>query len=732
MLRPQRLTGKLPAPTRTGWQRFVPSKRRVRVFLATTIAIWMLGSGAAMAVDANAAAATSDVRVSADAACLKDSSCKPTKTVQPGELIPIRDMSKGGNKTLFESYNLTHWTIAYDQENAVRDAGNRLMLDVVNLLMFVLVLVVYMTIGLSWWLFGATSVPGLSDASADLIGGASGAMLTWVFPTAVAVGAIIAYIQGRQAKGSWFGQIAWMVFAGVVAVGLTTSPAIFTNGVEQVRETGSNVVLDMSNQALDGDAQYPLSWNKVDYSVNTSKDAMLRKTGDAIWRDFVATPWCLAQFGSIDACQKYGPTMLKADPTNDARSDVIKHTVYKTEGNGSESQGKDTETGQWTKGSTWWLQLVIVLIALVAAIVFCALMLVLGFSALSAVIMTTLLLIAGVFFAALWIIPGPTRQWGVAWGEALVGSIMVTFLALVTFSVVIVATAAIFIASASAGWFVSLGTIIVMLLTAFAFRSRLLQIVGTQGSGIGRTFLAGAALTGMATRALGRFRGAGAAGSAGKSAARGGQQQGNALQRGLGRARTTANRANQAMQKGSAWRMRGLQQRGATAIAGATASDAAGGEGAGIVPNVGSSRRPVRFEASNDGSSVKRRTRQAGPTYSPADRGTDRRVLSSRAYTSRTGKQPYAATRAPRTPGVRTASSTQRQQETFQFRTPNRPQTQAPAAPRGGASRAVAQPTPRPQRATVAAGTTSTRRTPAPVNRAPIAGRPRRNDDGKR
>ncbi|MBF4629578.1 hypothetical protein [Curtobacterium flaccumfaciens] len=726
MRRPQRLTGTLPAPTRTGWKRYVPSKRRVKVFLATTIAIWMLGSGAAMAVDMHAASAASD--------CLDNHSCKPTKTVQPGELIPIRDMSKGGNKTLFESYNLTHWTLAYDQEHAVLDLPNRMMLDVVNALMFVLVLVVYMTIGLAWWLFGATSVPGLSDASADLIGGASGAMLTWVFPTAVAVGAIIAYIQGKQAKGSWFGQLAWMVFAGVFAVGLTTSPGVFTNGVEQVRETGSNVVLDMSNQALDGDAQYPLAWNKVDYSVNTSKDAMLRKTGDAIWRDFVATPWCLAQFGSIDACQKYGKAMLKADPTADARSDVIKNDVYKTEGNGNNEDGKNSETGQWTKGSTWWLQLVIVLIALVAAIVFCALMLVLGFSALSAVIMTTLLLIAGVFFAALWIIPGPTRQWGVAWGEALVGSIMVTFLALVTFSVVIVATAAIFIASASAGWFVSLGTIIVMLLTAFAFRSRLLQIVGTQGSGIGRTFLAGAALTGMATRALGRFRGAGAAGAAGKSAARGGQQ-GNALQRGLGRARTTASRANQAMQKGAAWRMRGLQQRGATAAAGAPTGAAAGNEGAGVVPSVGPSRRPVRFEASNDGSSVTRRTRQAGPTYTPADRGTARRVLSSRSYTSRTGKQPYAATRAPRTPGVRTASSTQRQQEAFQFRTPSRPQpAQAQPAPRPGASRPgpQQQPAPRPQRATASVGSTSARRTPAPVSRAPIAGRPGRSDDGKR
>ncbi len=261
-------------------RRFLPSRRRVKLFLRTTLVLWALGSGGVLAANMAGAA---QMHPTEDAACLQDRSCQPTKTMQPGELIPIRDMSAGGNKTLFESYDLLHWRIADDQEQAIVDGLNQAMNGVINALMFILVLVVYMSIGLAWWLFGATSVPGLSDAAADLISGASGGLLAWVFPTAVAVGAIVAYAQGRQAKGSWFGQIAWMVAAGALAFGLTTTPAIFTNGITHIRETGSDMVLNLSNQALTGDAQFPLPWNTVDYSVNTSKDAMLRKSGDAIW-----------------------------------------------------------------------------------------------------------------------------------------------------------------------------------------------------------------------------------------------------------------------------------------------------------------------------------------------------------------------------------------------------------------------------------------------------------------
>ena len=62
--------------------------------------------------------------------------------------------------------------------------------------------------------------------------------MQWIFPTAVVVGAVVAYVQGREAKDSYFNQVAWMVAAGVLAVGLTTDAGVFTNGIQNVRESG--------------------------------------------------------------------------------------------------------------------------------------------------------------------------------------------------------------------------------------------------------------------------------------------------------------------------------------------------------------------------------------------------------------------------------------------------------------------------------------------------------------
>lgn len=662
MLRPQRLTATVPTAPGTGVRRFVPTRRQVKWFFITFLVVWMLGSGGAMAADMAQAADPKPLP------CLEDHSCKQTKTLQAGELIPIRDMSEGGNKTLFESYSFGHWMLAYDMERTFADAGPRLMDDVSNLLMLLLLLIVYMTIGLTWWLFGSTSVPGLTDATDSLISAASGTLLEWVFPTALALGAVVAYAQGKQARGSWFGQLAWMVAAGVLAVGLTTNTAVFTTGIDKVRTTGSDMILSVTGDAISGNGQYPLKWNEVDYSVNTSKDAALRKTGDAIWRDFAATPWCLAQFGSIEACQKYGKAMLKADATNDARSEVIKNTVYPSEGNSiDKDKGKETETGQWVKGENWGPRLGIVLLSLASALVFCVLMLVIGFSALAGVVLTALLLIAGVFFASLWVIPGWFRRWGVAWAETLVGAIMITFMALLTFSATTVLVAAVFIAAASAGWFVSLGLIIMVVITAFSLRKHLLQIVGTQGSGIGRSFLAGAAITRMATRGL--SSGARGASRGARGATSGLVRAGRGAVGGVDRTARAATSAGSYMRKG----MRRIARRPEPAPAGGGNQTS----GDGVVPPLPATRQPVKFSASRDGRSVRRTTRQ-GPAYTKADRGKSARELGRKGYQSRTGRPPQASRTSPQ---FRPAPSSQTRQ----------------AQPRQAQTRASSSPTPRPQ-----------------------------------
>lgn len=474
--------------------RLRPTKRQLVIFLIVFGLIMV--AGAAYAASAQAAEPLP---------CVATQTCKATQVMQPGELIPLRDLSKGGPKTMFETYGFGSWYFDTDVQFNAFDGNTYLptiMNGLVNLLGYIWVLVVYLAVGLSWWLFSSLNVPGLSDSVTTMLGGASGVVLQWLFPTAIAVGGLVAYVEGRRVKGSYYSQIAWTIAAGVLAVGLTTSPGVFVHGIDTVRDTGSNLVLSASNAAVSTNDSTPFAMPKVDYSVNTPSDAMLRKSGDAIWRSVVASPWCLAEFGSMEACKKYGKAILNAGADTGKRQDIIQNEIYPTEGNGLADAGKKSPTGQWVAGQDWPQRLGLVVLALIIAIVFCALLLVLGFSALAGVVLTYLLLFAGVFFAALWIIPGKPRQWGVAWGETLIGAVLITLVALLTFGATLAVLTAMLAATANSGWMISMGLGLTLMFVAFGFRNKIGEIVGAHSTGAGRAFLVGSFITRGAGRAV--------------------------------------------------------------------------------------------------------------------------------------------------------------------------------------------------------------------------------------
>ena len=88
---------------------------------------------------------------------------------------------------------------------------------------------------------------------------------------------------------------------------------------------------------------------------------MLRKSGDAAWRGFAATPWCIAEFGSIEACKRYGKGMLDIGADSDKRMDYINDQVAKAEGSG------DAPTVKWAKGENAFGRVGVLAVAAVAA-----------------------------------------------------------------------------------------------------------------------------------------------------------------------------------------------------------------------------------------------------------------------------------------------------------------------------------------------------------------------------
>lgn len=530
-------------------RKYLPTKRQFKWFFIVFAICMFLGSAVSVAT----------AQAAEEPACIEAGDCEETPVMEPGDLIPLKDASEGGPTTLFESYDFGVWFIDSELNGTWIDDGlDNILQAVVMMLWWLLLIVVYATIGIAWWLFGSTNVPGLGDAVNDLMTSANSSMLTWLFPTSLALGALVVYIKERQARGSGFEQIAWLFVAGALSVGLSTDSGVFTNGVDQIRTVGSDMILTVSAGAINSNNDFPLPYGEdVDFSVNTPEDKMLRQSADSIWRTLVVTPWCLVDFGSIEGCQKYGPLMLEAGSDTEAREDVIFDTIYEAEGQAN-GDGKESPTGQWVKGENNGQRIGMIALSLVLALVYCVLLLVLGFAALSAIMLTYLLLFAGVFFAALWCIPGKPRQWGVAWAETLLGAIMLTFVALLAFGGVLALLTALWASSAEQGWLVSAFLALVLLLTGFGFRAKLAEIVNARNTGAGRAALAGAFLMRGAGRMAGRMpgrmkegalkigraaRGTGrAAAATGRGMAAGGRYARRATQRMTGRAPATTTR----------------------------------------------------------------------------------------------------------------------------------------------------------------------------------------------
>lgn len=442
------------------------TKKQLGVFFIAVTAFVFVGAGAAVAIDYGT----------------------PTTPTGFGDLIPMPDLSGGGQKTLFESYDMLTWQL--DSDLGDWDIAQKVMWGLTNLLMMLWLTVVYAAVGLTWWLFSLTSVDPVSDAVSGMIGTASTEMLTWLFPSALAFGAVVLIIQNRRDGGGGLGQLAWMGVAGVFAISLAVTPATWTDGIDGVRNLGADTIINATGDAISEDSDEPFVWPAVEYN-GTAKDNTLRKSGDAIWRALVATPWCIANYGSTEACQRYGVDMLDLGQGINARTDYIRDTIYPEEADGNRDAGKATATGQWVSGQNWSARLGIVVLGLLVALLGSLLLIVIGFGALAAIITSLFLLIVGVFFAMLWVVPGKLRQWGVMWFEALVGAVVSTFISLLVFAAVLILLSATFAATATFGWFPAIGIALVICIVAFSLRGQLERIVSSSTPGFGRSAVVG-------------------------------------------------------------------------------------------------------------------------------------------------------------------------------------------------------------------------------------------------
>ncbi|GAA1510270.1 hypothetical protein [Kribbella lupini] len=442
--------------------------------------------------------------VSAQVALAADPTPGPTNPTGFADLLPTPDLTHGDTRTLFEQYSPMAYGIDFD--TGITDTFKNIFNGYSYLVMMYIVAITRAAISVGWWLFSFTDVKALTDATSTTIGQTGTQLVGWLLPSALAFGAVAAYTQ-RRATGSALGQLVWVLVAGVLSISFAVAPATWLRGVDGARQLGAGAVMSASSDSLGPTMQTPIPWPEPGFS-GSPKDTLLRKSADASWRGFAVTPWCIAEFGSIAACERYGKGMLDIGVPLDKRRDYIDNVIAPAEG------GDDAATVKWVKGDSPFGRVAVVMLAAIAATLFGFLNIGLAFTALMAFIGALLLLVVGVFFACLWIIPGRPRQWGLNWFEALIGLVLQSFLAMLVFGTALTLLTAVFSLSGPLGWLPVTGLAIVVLIVGFRLR-RLLDNLTTMmrpGSGsVALGSLARRGMTGAARRVMSALSSRGAA-----------------------------------------------------------------------------------------------------------------------------------------------------------------------------------------------------------------------------
>ncbi|WP_328995473.1 hypothetical protein OG394_12725 [Kribbella sp. NBC_01245] len=422
---------------------------------------------------------------------------QPTTPTGFADLLPTPDLSHSDGKTLFENYSPMAYGIDFDA--SVRDPVETVFNGYAHLVMMYIVAITRGAIAVGWWLFSFTDIKPLTETATSAIGSVNTNLVGWLLPSALAFGAVAAYSQ-RRAGGSAMGQLTWVLAAGVIATSFSVAPATWLDGVDGARKFGSDVVVATSTDALGDTVKAPIAWPEPSFT-GQKEDNLLRKSGDSSWRAFVVMPWCVAEFGSLAACERYGKAILDKGTDGEARNKFIDNELVDAEG------GSDAATVQWAKGENPFGRVGVLTLGAIVATLFAALTLSLAFTALMAFVGCLLLLIIGMFFVCMWIIPGRPRQWGMNWFEALVGLVLQSFLAMLIFSVTLTLLTAVFGLTDTLGWLPVSGLAIAVLVAGFRLRRMVESMATMMRPGMASVAMGGMARRG-AMRAVRRMMGA--------------------------------------------------------------------------------------------------------------------------------------------------------------------------------------------------------------------------------
>ncbi|MGW3503006.1 hypothetical protein ACWDMY_20235 [Streptomyces globisporus] len=391
-----------------------------------------------------------------------------------GDLMPSPTTTapKGGG-TLYETYpDQALWLL--DKDFGMFDSIDPMLHAFADICMMLLSTIGIACVVAVQWVFQMTSLPEMEEAITDSLSGSAGVLSATILPSALAVGMLVAWTQSKDSSGGGISQIMWVMVSGVVSVSLLSTPQAWVSGVDTFRTVGSEVTMEAASAGVGGSGEFPFKLDHTPKFTDNARDSTLRRSADSIWRSYVATPWCIAEFGSLEVCEKYGKELLDQGADPEKRKEWLQENVT--------SDAVGDESVSWRQGKQPLMRFTVTALGLVSILIFAVLLLMLSFASLASLLGAFMLLISGVFFASLWVIPGKPRQWGHAWFDQLLARCLESVIA----TLVLGAILAVQTASTSMfdvyGWLPTTGLSIAAAVVALRFRGVVAQIFGVSAT----------------------------------------------------------------------------------------------------------------------------------------------------------------------------------------------------------------------------------------------------------
>lgn len=397
----------------------------------------------------------------------------PTSPDGLGGLFDTPDLAGANGKSLFEATDDNDYGLYADL--GITDVKEGSAAVIYAPFLGLALAFTRLAIGLTWWLNSLTSRDAGLGVLGDQLQVVAADLNGWLLPTALAAGVVSAYAAARQGRDA-FGQIVWTIGLGVGAVAIALSGSSILSGIDSGRQLLSKTVSAVGPNTSTV-SKTPFEWPGTDLDTGDDANDVARTSGDAVWRMYAVVPWCQAQFGSQEACERYGAQWLAIGNNQEDRERFVKKVIEQQEG------GDDAPTVEFVKGKRPAERITIALFAFVTSIGVAAVIGGLALLALMPWVTAILLMFLAVVFLCLLCVPGRLRSIGMNFVQLIGGLVLLSALTTGILTGALLATVAATSLAGSLGWLPSAVMTTTILVAAWQARSILERILFVPGDG---------------------------------------------------------------------------------------------------------------------------------------------------------------------------------------------------------------------------------------------------------